>query len=92
MRGEGATAGLILAALLTATGFAFAFTEVGAVLVFASWGLAVASAALAPSRRRVVAAAVIVLFFFYYVGAVLAVVSVTYETIRAMRAHRARDA
>jgi hypothetical protein len=77
------TFGLIIAAVLTAAGYAFAFTQFGANLVLSSWALALISAVLYPSVRRFVAAAVIVLFFFYYVGALLAVVFVMYEAVRA---------
>jgi hypothetical protein len=77
--------GLLFAALLRASGYAFAFTQFGANLVFIGWGMAVTSAALYPTWRRFVAAAAIVLFFYYYVGAVLGLGLVAYGAIRSVR-------
>ena len=81
------TYGLVIAALLTAAGYAFAFTQFGANLVFASWGLALLSLAVYPTWRRLIIAAGVALFFFYYAGAMLLLGLGTYEAIRATGRH-----
>lgn len=54
------TFGLIIAFLAVVGGWLLAFTQLGANLIFFAIALAVASAALCPTRRRLMAAAVIV--------------------------------
>jgi hypothetical protein len=80
------TLGLVIAAVLTAAGYAAAFTQPGAEMVFASWALAIVSAVLYPTWRRILWAAVIILFFFYYAGAALGLLLLIVEGARATRA------
>ncbi len=84
-RQDVSTLGLIVAALLTVTGWLLTFTDVGAALMLFGWAFAVAAALFYPSRRRFMAAAVIVFLFWWYAGLLLAAVFVLYEIARARR-------
>ena len=83
-RRDVSTLGLIVAALLTVTGWLLTFTDVGAALMLFGWAFAVAAASFYPSRR-IMAAAVLVFLFWRYAGLLLAAVFVLHEIARARR-------
>lgn len=79
------TLGLIVGAVLTLGGWLLAFTDVGAALMFTGWAVALASAALYPTRRRFMAVAIILALALWYVALLLAAIFVVYELTWARR-------
>jgi len=80
------TFGLIVAFLAVVGGWLLTFTQLGANLIFFGMALAIASAALCPTRRRLMAAAVVVAGVWWMAGITLAVVFIAYEVVRALTA------
>ncbi|HRC62698.1 MAG TPA: hypothetical protein PLX85_05685 [Dehalococcoidia bacterium] len=79
------TFGLVIAFLAVVGGWLLSFTQFGANLIFFGMALAIASAALCPTRRRLMAAAVVVAGVWWMTGIALAAVFVGYEVVRAWR-------
>ncbi|MBX7111829.1 MAG: hypothetical protein K1X87_08295 [Dehalococcoidia bacterium] len=79
------TFGLVIAFLAVVGGWLLSFTQFGANLIFFGMALAIASAALCPTRRRLMAGAVVVAGVWWMTGIALAAVFVGYEVVRAWR-------
>jgi hypothetical protein len=83
-REDFSTFGLIVAFLAVVGGWLLAFTQLGANLIFFGIALAVASAALCPTRRRIMAGAAVVAGVWWIAGIALAILFTMYEVVRML--------